>query len=77
MDFDMTHIALNYLRDETQPKQGPVQVGWLLGDQNGAVVYDPPERLKSGAENREHAKSASRCPAVINMEARYFVINCP
>ncbi len=73
----MNHIALNYMRDDTEPGQGPVQVGWLLTDPKGAVVYDPPERLKSGAENRAHAKSASRCPAVISMEARYFVINCP
>lgn len=25
----------------------------------------------------EHAKSASRCPAIINMESRYFMVKCP
>lgn len=77
MDYDMTHIGVHVARDETQPKQGPVQVGWLCTDPKGAVIYDPPKRLASGAENRTHAKSASRCPAVINMESRYFVVNCP
>ncbi|MGB1235174.1 MAG: hypothetical protein ACPG5U_05530, partial [Planktomarina sp.] len=35
------------------------------------------KRLVSAPQNREHAKSASRCPAIINMESRYFVVNCP
>jgi len=73
----MNHIALNFTRDENAPSKGPVKVGWLLTDPKGAVIYDPPERLSSGAENREHAKSASRCPAVISMESRYFIIKCP
>jgi hypothetical protein len=27
--------------------------------------------------NRRHAKSASRCPAVINLESRHFLVRCP
>ncbi len=55
----------------------PVSVGWLLNDSKGGVLFDDPERLRSAGLNREHAKSASRCPAVINLESRYFVIKCP
>ncbi|WP_430225699.1 hypothetical protein [Paroceanicella profunda] len=58
-------------------RSGPVQVGWLLADAKGGVVYEPPERVRSAEMNRTHAKSASRCPAVINMESRYFLIRCP
>ena len=58
-------------------RRGPVTVGWFLTDRKGAVIYDPPERVRSVDLNRRHAKSASRCPAVINLESRYFVIRCP
>ena len=52
-------------------------MGWLLTDKKTGVLYDPPTRLSAPAENKTHAKSASRCPAVINMESRYFAVNCP
>lgn len=70
-------ITVTYDRPEDGPRSGPVQVGWFLANDKGAVLYDPPERLVSRPVNRTHAKSASRCPAVIQMESRYFVINCP
>jgi len=60
-----------------EPHAGPVRVGWLLTDRKAGVVFDPPERVRSAEMNRTHAKSASRCPAVINLESRYFVIKCP
>ena len=59
------------------PRRGPVQVGWFLNQRKGGVIYAPPERVRSVDMNRSHAKSASRCPAVINMESRYFVVRCP
>ena len=58
-------------------KGGPVTVGWFLNTAKGGVIYDPPERVRSADLNRRHAKSASRCPAVINLESRYFVVKCP
>jgi len=33
--------------------------------------------VRSVDVNRKHAKSASRCPAVINLESRHFAIPCP
>ncbi len=56
---------------------GPVTVGWFLIRDKGAVLFDPPERLMVRQTNRTHAKSAARCPAVIQMESRYFVVKCP
>lgn len=56
---------------------GPVTVGWFLTEKKGGIIYSPPERVRSVDLNRTHAKSASRCPAVINLESRYFVIRCP
>lgn len=61
----------------TDHGSGLVQVGWFLNTQKGGVIYDPPTRVRSADLNRKHAKSASRCPAVINLESRYFAIKCP
>ena len=62
---------------EGDPRSGPVKVGWLLTETKGGIIFDPPERVRSVEMNKTHAKSASRCPAVINLESRYFVIKCP
>jgi len=58
-------------------KTGPVQIGWLLTEPRSGVIYPPPERIRSADVNRIHSKSASRCPAIINMESRYFMIRVP
>ena len=71
-------INLTYERPhEDDPKAGPVKIGWLLTDPKGGIVFDPPERVRSTEMSKTHAKSASRCPAVINLESRYFVVKCP
>ena len=62
---------------EGEAKTGPVQVGWFLTEAKGSIIYFPPERVRSVDMNKTHAKSASRCPAVINLESRYFLIRCP
>jgi len=59
------------------PDRGPVSVGWFLTQDKAAVLFAPPERLGTRQTNRAHAKSAARCPAVIQMESRYFVVPCP
>lgn len=71
-------LSVHFEDDQTREGQsGPVQVGWFLNEQKGGIIYDPPERVRSAALNKEHAKSASRCPAVINLESRYFAVRCP
>ncbi len=62
---------------EAGARSGPVTVGWFLAETKGGLLYDPPERLMIRQTNRTHAKSAARCPAVIQMESRYFVVKCP
>jgi len=70
-------ITMTYDRPEEGPGSGPVTVGWFLTEDKGALLYEPPERLMFRQTNRAHAKSAARCPAVIQMESRYFVVKCP
>jgi hypothetical protein len=49
----------------------------VLGEARSPVIYSAPERVVTTGASRAHAKSASRCPAVINMESRYFQITAP
>ncbi|WP_128255114.1 hypothetical protein [Falsirhodobacter deserti] len=69
-------ITITHDRPEG-PRSGPVTVGWFLTSDKGAILFDPPERLIQRPPNRGHAKSAARCPAVVQMESRYFVVRCP
>jgi hypothetical protein len=70
-------INLTFDRPEDGPRAGPITVGWFLTQDKGAVMYDAPERVSFRQTNKAHAKSASRCPAVIQMESRYFAVKCP
>ena len=72
MDFTVT-----FDRPAEGPKSGSLTVGWFLTSDKGAVMYDPPERIMFRQTNKAHAKSASRCPAVIQLESRYFMVKCP
>lgn len=70
-------VNITYERPEGGAASGPVTVGWFRSNDKNAVLYDPPQRLQSRDMSKTHAKSASRCPAVIQMESRYFVFPCP
>ncbi|TNC74229.1 hypothetical protein [Rubellimicrobium roseum] len=75
-------ISVSFERD-AEPQaghdsgRGPVTVGWCLTETKGGIIYAPPERVRSVDLDRRHAKSASRCPAVINLESRHFLIRAP
>ena len=70
-------INVSFERPEDSTTSGPVTVGWFLTSDKGAVMYDPPERVMFRQTNKTHSKSASRCPAVIQLESRYFMVKCP
>lgn len=70
----------DWFPDDAKPepvRSGTVQVGWLLSEAKSGVVYPAPERVRSVEMNKNHAKSASRCPAIIDMESRHFSVAVP
>jgi hypothetical protein len=71
------HFTMTYERVPDDPRGGPVTIGWLRDPEKTGVLYGPPERVIFRQTNRDHAKSAARCPAVINMESRFFMVRCP
>lgn len=72
MDFN-----ISFERPEDGPASGPIMVGWFLTSDKGAVMYDLPERVSLRQTSKVHAKSASRCPGVVQLESRYFMVKCP
>ena len=71
------HFTMTYERAPDDPRSEPVTIGWLREPEKGGVLYSAPERVIFRQTNRGHAKSAARCPAVINMESRFFQVACP
>ncbi len=72
MEIRITHAV-----PDEGPRSGPVTVGWLLNEERGGVIYSAPTRVRSAEISKRHAKSASRCPAIIGLESRYFEVPCP
>lgn len=70
-------INITIDRPDEGPRSGPITVGWFLTETKGSILFDAPERLIFRQTNKAHAKSAGRCPAVVQMESRYFVVKCP
>lgn len=75
--MESRYLSLNYDLPTDEGQNGPVKVGWMVRGKEPAVLFDPPERLRTVEADKSHAKSASRCPAVIGMESRYFMIKSP
>ncbi len=72
MDIRITHAL-----PEEGPRSGPVRVGWFLTEERGGVIYEAPVRVHSVDTRKKHAKSAARCPAILNLESRLFEVKCP
>lgn len=70
-------ITITFENTAPAANAGPVSVGWLRDPPRAGVVFDPPERVMLRPPNKAHAKTAGRCPAVINLESRYFMVRCP
>ena len=71
------HFTITYDRGDSGRGSGPITVGWLRVTDKAGILYAPPERVSFRGTNRDHAKSAARCPGVIQLESRYFLIRCP
>ncbi len=71
-------MKINFTIEDEQKfvGEGSIQIGWFLIEDKAAILYAPPYRMRSQSQTK-HAKSASRCPAVLQLESRYFVIDCP
>ncbi len=55
-----------------------IDVGWIIDTDHAGFIWEAPSRLRTNlTAGPRHAKSVSACPAVIDLEARHFVVPCP
>ncbi len=52
-------------------------VGWLLQTERTSIIWDAPKQMRPDTAKNPIAKSVSQCPAVLDFDRRYFVINSP
>ena len=52
-------------------------VGWFLQVDKTSIIYDSPKVVRQEIAKNPIAKSVTQCPAVLDFDKRYFVINSP
>lgn len=52
-------------------------VGWLLQVERTSVIWDAPKPFRPDGAKNPIAKSVAQCPAVLDYDRRYFVVNSP
>jgi hypothetical protein len=52
-------------------------VGWLLQVEKTSVIWDAPKPFRQDNPKNPSSKSVAQCPAVLDFDRRYFVINSP
>ena len=52
-------------------------VGWFLQKDKTSINYDAPKVVRQEITKKSSAKSVTQCPAVLDFDKRYFVVNSP
>ena len=64
--------------DETQARSPrSYTVGWLLQTERTSVIWDTPKPFRQENAKNTISKSVTQCPAVLDFDRRYFVVNSP
>lgn len=60
------------------PSNRVLEVGWINRAEQASFMWDDPHPFRR-TDNQEpkHAKALQNCPAVVEYEARHFVVTCP
>jgi hypothetical protein len=62
---------------EDPHKSRSYTVGWFLQKDRTSIIYDTPRPVRQETTKNPSAKSVAQCPAVLDFDKRYFVINSP
>jgi hypothetical protein len=63
--------------DTAEPPSRNYTVGWLLQKDKTSMIWDSPKVMRPDHPKSTVAKSAAQCPAVLDFDRRYLVINSP
>lgn len=65
-------------RPAEPPRGRVVEVGWLLKAQQASFIWDDPRPFRrTDSQEPKTAKALQNCPAVVDYEARHWVVPCP
>lgn len=70
---------LHKLFDKKRPllAMGAVEVGWIITAEKSSMIWEEPRALEREGKKPNSAKSVQVCPAVLDFDARHFVVPCP
>jgi len=51
--------------------------GWILKEDTTSIIWNDPKPVRPEPFKNPIAKSVTQCPAVVDFDRRYFVIDCP
>ena len=63
-------------RDYDRPGR-TLEVGWIIQAETASVIWFEPQQFKRDLPEPASAKALQNCPAVLDYEARFFVVPCP
>ena len=78
--FSKTKFAAQEAEPTAAPNAGRGRgytVGWLPQLERTSVIWDAPKPFRQDSAKNPIAKSVTQCPAVLDFDRRFFVINSP
>lgn len=64
--------------EQTEQRRGrAVEVGWLVKANSAGFIWDEPKQFRRDNQEPKSAKALQNCPAIIDYEARHWVVPCP
>ncbi len=54
-----------------------IDIGWMIRAAHASFIWEEPVRFQRDSLPCPSPKSVQRCPSVMDLESRYFVIRCP
>jgi hypothetical protein len=64
-------------RDASRPR-GVLEVGWINRAEKATLMWDDPRPFRRGdIQEPQSSKALQNCPAVLDFEARHFLVTCP
>lgn len=58
-------------------KGGATEVGWLIDFDHASLIWEAPRVISRDLAPPKSSKAAQRCPAMGDLESRYFEVPCP
>jgi hypothetical protein len=70
-------VANFFKSNPSAPSKRVAEVGWLLQNEKASIIWDDPAPYRRDEPKPNSAKSVVFCPAVVDFDARHFVVRCP